>query len=82
MYQQKAQKLGLLWTGENDRVVFQCTDLRMSHYVTETMAGNMGEINCVIKQGQGIVLPLCFQDILTLFIYILSFSNIFPWSSR
>lgn len=47
--------------GETDMVVCQCTDLRMSRYVTETMAGNMGEMNCVIKQGQGIVLPLCFQ---------------------
>lgn len=63
--------MGLFWTGENDMVVFQCTDPHMSRYVTETMAGNMGEINCVIKQGQGIVLPLCFQDILILFIYIL-----------
>lgn len=80
MYQQKTQnhELGLFWTGENDMVVFQCTDPCMSSYVTETIVGNMEEINCVIKQGQGIVLPLCFQDILILlFIYILSHLVIF-----
>lgn len=85
VYQQKTQnhELGLFWTGENDMVVFQCTDPSMSRDVRETMAGNMGEINCNQtgpRDCAAFVFPGHFYS--SVYLYFVSFSNIFPWSSR